>query len=150
MKNLFLFSIAALSLVACKGDDDTPATEVSIIGTWKENKHLIYDGKTNTIINTENLDACESKSNLILASDKSATWNLFRMSNNECKELGADVGTYSYDTATKNLSFNWTGNKETDVHTVTKLTANELEFIEDYSDFNNDGVDDIHTILLTR
>lgn len=155
MKKLILFSMAALSLTACKRDDDNTTAEPSIVGTWNFNKYVVYNGKDKSILKEEPATACEGKDIMTFTSDKKISYTNYAKSNGTCVEDGTDTGIYSYDTSNKKLSVTWSDNATTYTVDVLKLTDKELEFVElefvdeDY-DYNNDGVDDIHTIILTR
>ncbi|WOC52822.1 hypothetical protein BPO_2175 [Bergeyella porcorum] len=152
MKNLILFSMAALSLTACKRDDDNTTAEPSIIGTWKESKYIIYSGKDEKILNIEIADVCLAKSELILTSDNNVTRYFFYNENNECKKEAPEFGSYIYDTDKQILIFNTRirENENTYMNNIKKLTDKELELVEDNYDYDNDGVDDIHTTIYTR
>lgn len=149
MKHLILFSVAALSLTACRNDDDNSSTEPSIVGTWKLSKGNVYDGKTNKLIETDTYDECESKSNTTLSADgKSITQDYELDTNNQCV-YETISGTYSYNAATKKLVS--TINGEKDESTVRNLTSTELEVDNsERIDINGDGVQDIITVVFTR
>ncbi|MFB9121088.1 lipocalin family protein [Bergeyella porcorum] len=149
MRNLILFSMAALSLTACKRDDDNTTTEPSIVGTWKYSKYVVYSGKDKkTIISEEPATACEAKGTMVFTSDKKTSYTFYTDSNNTCVEDGTETGIYSYDATTKKLSI--TSSNDDATTDVLKLTDKELEVVVENYDYNNDGVDDIHTYVFTR
>lgn len=149
MKHLILFSVAALSLTACRNDDDNSSTEPSIVGTWKLSKGNVYDGKTNKLIETDTYDECESKSNTTLSADgKSITQDYELDTNNQCV-YETISGTYSYNAATKKLVSTINGEKDESI--VRNLTSTELELDNgERVDINGDGVSDVLTSVSTR
>ncbi|MFB9121425.1 lipocalin family protein [Bergeyella porcorum] len=150
MKKLILFSMATLSLTACKRDDDNTTAEPSIVGTWNSSKYVIYSGKDKSILKEEPATACDAKDTMIFTSDKKVSDTYYTESNGTCVENGTDAGTYSYDATTKKLIFHWSGNTTPGTVDVLKLTEKEFEFVDEDFDYNNDGVDDIHTAIYTR
>ena len=148
MKKIILFATAAISLTACRNDENDNSS--SIVGTWKETKYVIYDGKTNQVLKTTNLDACESKSTLDFTNDGKFKWHTYQSYNSTCTDLGIEGGTYNYNQANKKLSVIWSDDPTTYTVDVLKLTSTELEFTDDDWDYNGDGVKDKHTKVFTR
>lgn len=153
MKKALLGAVVAIFFVACDRDkDDVKQEEVTIAGTWKTMKYVIYDGKDRTKILQEiQPDACDEKDRFTLLKDGKVTTSTYHTTENgECKFDTEVKGTYKYDSMSKIISVKLDNSNEMVITKVLNLTANTLEIIDDENDENKDGVNDIHTTILTR
>lgn len=106
MKNILLLSVALVSLVSCRNDDDktSNSSELSVVGTWKHTKHIIYDGKTKKVLISSNVDDCSAKSRIEFLKDGKCSVHNYELVNNTCIDNGIQNGVYTYDANAKKMT----------------------------------------------
>lgn len=136
MKKITMLSLGVLAVMSCSSDDSTDE-QVSIVGTWKEAKTVIYSGSNNAILDTEMPDACDKKNTYEFTSSGVLTSNIFyTKSDGTCGVDDTFTENYSYDPSTKKITV------DGDITDVLALTQNELQIVADENDENGDGIND--------
>jgi len=144
MKKILMMSLGVFALMSCSNDDENE-NAVSIVGTWKESKIVIYNGTNNAVLDTELPDDCDKKNTYEFTSNGILNSKiLYTKSDGTCEEDGFFSESYTYDPATKKITVAGT---TTD---VIQLTQNELQIVYDVNDENGDGVDDQVVMLMYR
>lgn len=153
-KTLFL-SMAVLSLFACTNNDDEDnkkTTEAGIVGKWQPSKYMAYSGKDGSIIAGESSDAnvCDKKGFIdIAANGKIHELSYYGNAESECKLDSDTTSDYTYDASSKTIQVKYSGGS-TEVSTIKKLTATELEVVQELTDVNGDGIKDEITAIFKR
>ncbi len=151
-KTLFL-SIAVISLLACSNNDENNnAPEASIVGKWQPSRYMAYSGKNGSIITSQSSDAnvCDKKGSLDFAAN--GKLHQIAYSGNaeaQCKIDFEATSDYTYDTATKKVQVKHTDGT-VEVNSLKKLSATELEAIQELTDVNGDGIKDEITAIYKR
>lgn len=139
-----MLTLSVVALMSCSNDDDTN-NEVSIVGTWKESKTVVYNGTNNVVLATELPDDCDKKNTYDFTnSGKLHTKIFYTKSDGTCGEDGNSTANYTYDAAGKKI------NVDGEISDVLSLTNNELQVVVDMNDENGDGVDDKVVLFLYR
>lgn len=139
-----MLTLVGLGFVACNRDESTNQP-LSLVGTWKIAGYKAYDGKDEkTMLPTPSLDECEAKTNFVFRADGSFIENAYELKSGQCDYLGESIGSYKYDSSTKTLTLD-----DNEVK-ILRNTATEVEFIDEEHDVNNDGVEDIITMILKK
>ncbi len=139
-----MMSLGVFALMSCSNDDENE-NAVSIVGTWKESKIVIYNGTNNAVLDTELPDDCDKKNTYEFTSNGILNSKIFyTKSDGICEEDGFFSESYTYDPATKKITVAGT---TTD---VIQLTQNELQIVYDVNDENGDGVDDQVVMFMYR
>ena len=139
-----MMSLGVFALMSCSNDDENESA-VSIVGTWKESKIVIYNGTNNAVLDTELPDDCDKKNTYEFTSNGILNSKIFyTKSDGTCEEDGTFSESYTYDPATKKITVAGT---TTD---VIQLTQNELQIVYDVNDENGDGVDDQVIMFMYR
>lgn len=148
MKKLLFWAVSAfLILYSCSKDDDSKPT---IVGTWNLSKEMIISGKDGSTLASKAVDACERQSNFVFNADQKAINNTYKIKDNNCILQSSRTYTYTYDYASKKLTIFYDTGVPPDSYFLNLLTENELQFIENQVDFNNDGIEDKYIRAFNR
>lgn len=143
-RNLLALSLGILSVMSCSKDDENE-NAASIVGVWKESKTIIYNGKDNSILNTELPDNCDKKNFYEFTKEGKFNSKIHYTKNDgTCMEDSTTLMNYAYNYETKKLSL------DDEVSDVLLLTNNELHVVVDMEDENNDDVNDKIVLVLVK
>jgi hypothetical protein len=145
-KNILTAVTVVLLLSSCHKDDDD--NEPTVAGTWKTTKQMSISGKDNSILYSENYNACEGQSNFVFTDNK-ATYSRHELDGNNCILGNSETFTYTYNSETKTLNFT-NDQAITESYVLNELTQNEMQIIQSTYDNNNDGFDDKSVIVLNK
>lgn len=139
LKKLILIVIASISLISCRKDDDK--SEVTILGTWKIDKHIARYGNGSTV--TETLDECQTKTNFTFSSDGTLNAIAYFKGGEQSTncQISNSKGTYVYNENNMTIKFNFEGDN-TSTAKVESLTSNQLILMIIDEDFDGDGTSD--------
>ncbi|WP_276875688.1 lipocalin family protein [Chryseobacterium joostei] len=154
IKKVLFLSIATLYMSSCNSDNDTTAqiNEPSIVGKWQPSKYMAYSGKDGSIITNESSDAgvCDKKGFLDLsANGKMHEIAYYGNTDAECKIDFDTTSDYTYDASSKKIQVKYS-NGTSEVYTIKRVTATELESIQELTDVNGDGIKDEITAIYKR
>ena len=146
MKKEFL-AILAIGFVfnSCKNDDSEEDNTETIVGIWKPIKEIAISGSNGNTISTQNSSTCYKKSTFDFKSNNTLASTIFDdQEDGSCKSYGTENRPYSYDFNGKKIIID---NEQFEVISHTK---NELQFVANYDDENNDGIEDKIIIVLNK
>jgi hypothetical protein len=149
MEKLFLlFSSGLLIFTSCRKDDDNPNSE--IVGKWNFTKYIVYSGKDNSILFSDDLSECDKKDGFNFKPNGTVSATDFNEDiDGNC--VGGEVGTgnYTFDKNALKLTMSVDGNEE--ITFLRSFTKNEMQLIIDDSvDSDLDGTEDIEIIVLNK
>lgn len=147
MKKEFFLAILAIGFVfnSCKNDDSEEDNTETIVGIWKPIKEIAISGSNGNTISTQNASTCYKKSTFDFKSNNTVASTIFDdQLDGSCKSYGTENLPYSYEFNGKKLIID---NEQFEVISHTK---NELQFVANYEDENNDGIEDKIIIVLNK
>lgn len=131
---LFVFSFFS----SCNSDDSKD--DASVVGTWGLTSvtvkgNLKKDGQTIPIDESQNADACASKTTTTFQENGTGTAAAYALdSAGNCNMTASENFTYTYNPSTKVLTE--TSNGVTESITLTELTSNKLVFGQTFDNVN--------------
>ena len=137
MKKNIIIALCSIGFLAssCSKDEEN-TEEFSIVGTWSPSRKIVVGNNGTTISNTAYSD-CYRASAFNFKADNTMTSQIFDLNaTQDCENYGSETVPYSYDHNSKKLVID-----EEDVEIVSR-TYNELQFVSDYDDVDDDGVEE--------
>lgn len=147
MKKLILCSLACAFLLSCSRDSDNNES-ASIVGNWKITKYVVLNGKDKSVLSTENNSGCEANNIYIFNSNNTFSFTLYSDLNGPCSIDETITGTFNYNTSTKSLAL--VRPQITENSDVYSITSSEMRIVNDYDDFNKDGIQDTELVVFLR
>lgn len=149
MKKLVLLVVGGLGLLACNRDDNK--VDNALVGTWQVSKEIVYDGKDRTtVLSSVSKVGCE-----VLNLLKFHNGGILNSEYYETTKVGGNCvksdlsGTYQYNIVNGAITITYTGGSPFTTQ-VIKVTATELQLVEEEEDRNNDGVLDLVVTSFVR
>lgn len=133
---------ATVLLGSCRKDDDDKQ-EFSIIGVWNPSRKIVVGSDGTTISNTTYSD-CYKASTFDFQSNNKMTSHIYDLNATlDCENYGSKTVPYSYDHNAKKLIIDGENIE------IVSRTTNELQFVSEFEDVDNDGTQEkIITVLV--
>lgn len=147
MKKKIFLALLATGFIfsSCKNDNSEEDNTETIAGVWRPAKEIAISGSNGTTISNQNASTCYKKSTFDFKSNNTVASTIFDdQMDGSCLSYGTENLPYSYDFNGKKLII------DNEHFEVISHTKNELQFVANYEDENNDGIEDKIILVLYK